>query len=145
MAKNDLIPVKHMYDSAMEAFEMARGKSLDEIKNERMLNLSLVRLIEVMGEAANRVTQKTQRGQGHNQIKLPLWDCKQNFAKKTRCCRIVVQSKYPEVPWKKIISMPNQLIHGYDIIDIEILYQTINEDLPPLIASLEKIIPQEEK
>ncbi len=114
MAKNDLIPIKHMYDSAMEAFEMARGKSLDEIKNERMLNLSLVRLIEVMGGAANRVTEETQ-------------------------------SKYSEIPWKKIIRMRNQLIHGYDIIDFEILYQTINEDLPPLIASLEKIIPQEEK
>lgn len=114
MAKNYLIPIKHMYDAALEAKEIAKGKSLDDIQNERMLNLSLVKLIEIIGEAASRITQETQ-------------------------------NKYSDIPWEKIIGMRNQLIHGYDIINFEILYQTINEDLPPLIASLEKIITQEEK
>jgi uncharacterized protein with HEPN domain len=37
--------------------------------------------------------------------------------------------------------MRNRLIHAYFDINLDILWQTINEDLPPLIDELEKIIP----
>ncbi|MDZ7343014.1 MAG: DUF86 domain-containing protein [candidate division KSB1 bacterium] len=37
--------------------------------------------------------------------------------------------------------MRHQLFHGYDNIDYDILYQTIQEDLPTLVAQLEIIIP----
>ncbi len=36
--------------------------------------------------------------------------------------------------------MRNRLIHAYFEIDLDIVWQTINEDLPPLIGELEKII-----
>ncbi|MBI3989374.1 MAG: DUF86 domain-containing protein [candidate division NC10 bacterium] len=55
-----------------------------------------------------------------------------------------VQARYPHTPWSKIISMRNRLIHGYDYVDHDILWDTITHDLPPLIAELEKIIPPEE-
>ena len=54
-----------------------------------------------------------------------------------------IRGKYPNVPWPKIVSMRNRLIHGYDFVDYEILRDTIIEDLPPLIEELEKIIPNE--
>ena len=54
-----------------------------------------------------------------------------------------MRGKYPNVPWPKIVSMRNRLIHGYDFVDYEILWDTIVEDLPLLIAELEKIIPSE--
>ena len=50
------------------------------------------------------------------------------------------QDKYPSIPWQEIIGMRNRLIHGYDDIDFEILYQTITEDFPPLITQLEKLV-----
>ncbi len=62
------------------------------------MNLSLVRLLEIVGEAANHVSEE-------------------------------LQDKYPSVNWSHIVGMRNRLIHGYDDIDFEILYQTINEDL----------------
>jgi len=34
------------------------------------------------------------------------------------------------------------LIHGYDKVDHEILWDILREDLPPLIAELEKILEQ---
>lgn len=37
----------------------------------------------------------------------------------------------------------NRLIHGYDFVDYDILWDTVNTDLPPLITGLEKIIPPE--
>ncbi|SNQ59074.1 conserved hypothetical protein [Candidatus Methanoperedens nitroreducens] len=41
--------------------------------------------------------------------------------------------------------MRNRLIHAYFDINLDILWKTITEDLPPLIAGLEKIIPSESK
>ena len=54
-----------------------------------------------------------------------------------------VQARYRAIPWPKIVSMRNRLIHGYDFVDYGILWDTINIDLPPLIEILEKIIPPE--
>lgn len=56
MSRDDLIRLRHMLDAAKEAVELAAGKSRYDIESERTLNLSLVRLIEIVGEAANRVS-----------------------------------------------------------------------------------------
>lgn len=55
------------------------------------------------------------------------------------------QNKYSHIPWQNIIGMRNRLIHAYFDINLDILWKTITEDLPPLIAGLEKIIPSESK
>jgi uncharacterized protein with HEPN domain len=36
--------------------------------------------------------------------------------------------------------MHNRLIHGYDSVDLDVLWDTIEIDLPPLIAELGKIL-----
>ena len=41
--------------------------------------------------------------------------------------------------------MRNRLIHGYDVVDYDILWDTITEDLPLLITELERIIPKQTK
>jgi len=56
-----------------------------------------------------------------------------------------VRGKYPNVPWPKVVSMRNRLIHGYDVVDYDILWDTITEDLPLLITELERIIPKQTK
>lgn len=52
-------------------------------------------------------------------------------------------ARYPEIPWPQIVSLRNRLIHGYDAVDLDILWQIIESDLPPLIATLEIIVGQE--
>jgi uncharacterized protein with HEPN domain len=44
-----------MLDHAKEAVAMARGRTRSELDTDRQLNLSLVRLLEIVGEAAGRV------------------------------------------------------------------------------------------
>ncbi|MGB2936947.1 MAG: DUF86 domain-containing protein [Phycisphaerae bacterium] len=44
-----------MLDHAREAVEMAAGRSREDLDHDRQLNLALVRLLEVIGEAASRV------------------------------------------------------------------------------------------
>jgi len=39
----------------------------------------------------------------------------------------------PEIPWDKIVGMRNRLIHAYVDIDLDVLWKTIVEDIPPLI------------
>lgn len=49
----------------------------------------------------------------------------------------------PQISWAGIIGMRNRLIHAYYNINLDILWKTVTEDLPPLIAELEKIVPPE--
>jgi uncharacterized protein with HEPN domain len=51
-----------------------------------------------------------------------------------------MKSSNSYIPWPEIVGMRNRLIHGYDTVDLKVLWDTISEDLPPLIADLEKII-----
>ncbi|MCX5806615.1 MAG: DUF86 domain-containing protein [Proteobacteria bacterium] len=53
------------------------------------------------------------------------------------------QSEYPQIPWPKIISMRNRLIHGYDFVDYDILWDAITINMPQLLAELEKILSPE--
>ena len=54
------------------------------------------------------------------------------------------QEQYPAIAWPKIISMRNRLIHGYDSIDYDILWDAITKNFPPLLLELEKILPHQE-
>lgn len=52
----DDVRLRHMLDHAIEAVELCEGKTRADLDASRLLNLALVRLIEVVGEAANRVS-----------------------------------------------------------------------------------------
>jgi len=98
-----------MLDHAREAIILAKGKSAEELVDDRVLGLAIVRLMEIVGEAANRVPHEKR-------------------------------SEHPEIPWTQMTSLRNRLIHGYDAIDYEILWQILNHDMPELVLSLEKIL-----
>lgn len=51
-------------------------------------------------------------------------------------------ARYPEILWPQIVGLRNRLIHGYDAVDLDILWQIIEHDLPPLITALETILDQ---
>jgi uncharacterized protein with HEPN domain len=54
-----------------------------------------------------------------------------------------VQERYSDIPWGKMQGIRNVLVHEYFRLDEEILWRAIQEDIPPLIAALEKIIESE--
>lgn len=53
------------------------------------------------------------------------------------------QNNYSSIPWKAIIGMRNRLIHGYFDIDLDIVWKTVNEDIPKLKKEVEKVIKNE--
>ncbi len=52
----DLARLRHMLDAAREAVLFAEGRALEDLRQDRMLLLSLVKEIEIIGEAASRIS-----------------------------------------------------------------------------------------
>lgn len=113
MRKDDMIRVRHMLDAAREALSFVKNKERKDLDDDRMLVLSLVKLIEIIGEAASKVTDDTK-------------------------------TKYSDIPWSNITGMRNRLIHVYFDIDLDRVWDTIVDDLPPLIDNLENQISRED-
>ena len=61
MSKRDPeIALKQILTHAREAIEICRGRKRTDLDSDRLLNLALTRLIEIVGEAANRVPDAVQ-------------------------------------------------------------------------------------
>ena len=103
-----------MLDHTRETVRLLGNTSRAQFASNRVMQLALTRLVEIIGEAANRVSAETQQ-------------------------------KEPGIPWAQIVGMRNRLIHGYDVIDYDLLWDTITVDLPPLISSLELLLCSREK
>ena len=56
----DQIRLQHMLDHATEALNMVKGRNREDLDNDRQLNLSLVRLLEIVGEAASRTSESAR-------------------------------------------------------------------------------------
>ena len=50
------------------------------------------------------------------------------------------QAEFTDFPWQQIIAMRNRLIHAYFDVNLDLVWQTIQQDLPSLIASLEQAL-----
>ena len=108
---DDKIKLQHMLDHANEAVALVRGKEKSDLQKDRLLELATTRLVEIVGEAAAKISPENQ-------------------------------AKYPSIPWPQIIGMRNRLIHGYDAVDLDILWDTLEDDLPSLIVELNRILSQ---
>lgn len=56
MSKDDLVYVGHMLDKGQDALALAHGKTRQDYDNDTALRLALTHLIQVIGEAARRVS-----------------------------------------------------------------------------------------
>jgi len=106
---DDSVRLRHMLDHAIEARDMVDGRSRADLDADRQLNLALVRLMEIIGEAAGRVSPETR-------------------------------DRHQPIPWPEIVGLRNRLIHGYDEVDLDILWNIITLDLPPLIEQMQEIL-----
>ena len=109
---NTSVSLRHMLDHALEAVAMIKDKTRTDLDKDRQLNLALVRLLEIIGEAATRIPKEDQ-------------------------------THYSDISWSEIVSLRNRLIHGYDTVDFDILWQIMSQDLPRLIESLRKVLGEE--
>lgn len=111
MRKDDANRLRHMRDAGREALEFARSRARSDLDTDRMLVLALIKDIEIVGEAANQVSEETR-------------------------------TQFPDIPWADITGMRHRLVHAYFDINLEILWRTVQQDLPPLLVALEKALDE---
>jgi len=114
MQKDNIIRLRHMLEAAREALSFAENKTKSDLYSNRMIALSIIKSIEIIGEAASTVTKD-------------------------------FRDKHNEIPWTSIVAMRNRLIHVYFDIDLDRVWDTITDDLLPLIVALENAIFEESK
>lgn len=110
MRPDDVIRLRHMLDAAREAMSFAAGRSRGDLERDRMLVLAIVKDVEIIGEAAARVSP-------------------------------AMQASRPEIPWAQIIATRNRLIHAYFDVDLQVVWDTVTDDLPQLVRLLEPFVP----
>lgn len=108
----DSVRLRHMLRHAREAVELSENRSRLDLEDHRLLQLGLARLIEIIGEAASKVSPQ-------------------------------LKDELDQIPWPDIVNTRHRLIHAYDFVDYDILWQTIRQDLPPLISALEKALERD--
>jgi uncharacterized protein with HEPN domain len=54
------------------------------------------------------------------------------------------REQLPGIPWSRIVGMRHRLVHAYFDINLDVLWKTVQEGLPPLVAEIEKLVPPEE-
>lgn len=105
---SDTIRVKHMIDAAKEALSFIKGKSRQDLDRDRKLVLSLIKEIEIIGEAASKISTSFRK-------------------------------TYPNIPWEIVVGARNRLIHGYFDINLDIVWNTVEKELPTLLKHLKKV------
>jgi len=105
----DEVRLRHMLDAARDVLTFVLGKDRKSLDEDRMLVLAVVKSLEIIGEAASRISQERQ-------------------------------SALPEIPWRQVVGMRNRLIHAYYDVDLDVVWQTIVEDLPQLIPEIERAL-----
>ena len=56
-----------------------------------------------------------------------------------------IQKMYPEVPWGKIIGMRNVIVHRYDGLEYQIIWETIHESIPQYLPLVRAMLDAEMK
>ena len=110
MNKNDENLVRIMIEAAEEALSFVAGKSRRDLDENRQLQLSLARSVEIVGRPAGKVSDECQ-------------------------------SELRSVPWSNIVAASDYLSNTYFYVNLDTIWKTVTDELPPLITELKKALP----
>jgi len=109
MRQDDLIRLRHICDAATEALGFVRNRRREDLDHDRQLVWALIKAIEIIGEAASKVSQESQ-------------------------------DLLTNIPWRNIVGMRNRLVHAYFDINLDILWKTVVEGLPPIAEDIKHFL-----
>ena len=98
-----------MLEAAQLAQQFTAGRERADLDRDVQLVLALCRCIEIIGEAASKVSEETK-------------------------------AALAGLPWREMVAMRNRLIHAYFDVDLRLLWETAENDIPSLVAGLPPII-----
>ena len=100
--------------AARKALQFLEGMTWQEFAQSELHQNAVIRPLEIIGEAARRVSQETR-------------------------------DAHSEIPWEQMIGMRHRLIHEYFRVNLATVWETVQNDLPPLIAHIEPLVPPEDQ
>ena len=113
MNTRDEVLLRDMLDAGRRLQKFIANKSrIDLEKDDYLLGFAVVRALEIIGEAASKVTLETR-------------------------------DLLPTLPWHEIIGMRNRIVHAYDRVDYDVVWDTAHLSIPALIHLLETYLPLE--
>lgn len=108
MRAEDRIRLLHMVEASQAAIQFVSGRQRSDLQTDQMLLFAVIRAIEVLGEAANRVSEE-------------------------------VRLANTSIPWKAIVGMRNRLIHAYFDVDTDMVWETVQTEIPAVLPHLQAL------
>ena len=109
MRAEDRIRLLHMVEASQAALRFMAGRQRGDLQTDQMLLFAVLRAIEVIGEAANKVSEDVRIGNA-------------------------------SIPWKAIVGMRNRLIHAYFDVDTEMVWETVQVEIPEILVKLKALL-----
>ena len=104
--------LQHILDAIDRATAYVAGMDLGAFERDTRTQDAVIRSIEIVGEAAN----------------------------KTRSADPEFAARFPDVPWDVIYGMRNRIVHDYFEVDLEVVWQTVQQDLPALRTQIVELL-----
>lgn len=103
--------IDHIQEAAADARSFVEGLNKDDFLADKRTQQAVIMNFIIIGEAATRVMDGyTQFTQAH-----------------------------PEVPWRSMRNMRNRMAHGYFDINLDVVWETVQEWLPALLKQLPSV------
>ena len=114
MTPNRLIDyLEHMQQAAMDACDFVQGMAREDFQQDKRTQQAVIMSLIIVGEAATKVM-----------------DSHADFAQ-----------EHPQVPWRSMRGMRNRMAHGYFDIDLDMVWNTVQNALPELLRQLSALRP----
>lgn len=109
MRAEDRVRLLHMVEASQAAMRFISGRQRGDLQTDQMLLFAVLRAIEVIGEAANKVSEDIRVGNA-------------------------------DIPWMAIVGMRNRLIHAYFDVDTDMVWETVQVEIPAVLIKLEALL-----
>ena len=97
-------------------------------------------MLDMSQKAVNALKGKTRSHYDQDEVlRLALTHLVQTIGEAASHVSEAIQTKYFNVPWKKIVGMRHKVVHDYMYVDYDIVWDVVSIELPTLIAELQKI------
>lgn len=106
--------LEHIANAIHRATRYVAGMDVKAFELDTRTQDAVIRSIQVIGEAANKV-----------RVVDP------DFA-----------NRHPHIPWDLMYGMRNRIVHDYFEVDLQVVWQTVNADLPVLLEQINSLLAQ---
>ena len=103
----------HMRQAATDACSFVEGLNKEEFLEDKRTQQAVIMNIVIIGEAATKAMETYSE---------------------------FVQT-HPEIPWRSMRGMRNRIAHGYFDINLDVVWETVQNALPELLKQLNGISP----